>query len=90
MLQEEPYFMKNEEWYTHDDKHNKYVLTDKAPEEARRSYEKFYNAYCYDAFDLGILKEVKQSMYDDAIAAGKTPEEAKKICDDWWKKITKA
>lgn len=79
MLQEEPYFMKNKEWYTHDDKHNKYVLTDKAPEEARRSYEKFYNEYHYDSFDLGILKEVKQSMYDDAIAAGKTPEEAKKF-----------
>jgi hypothetical protein len=28
--------------------------------------------YYYDAFDLGILKEVKQSIYDDAITVGKT------------------
>ena len=90
MLQERPYFMSNKEWYTHDDKHNKFVLTDKAPEEARKSYEKFYNAYCYDAFDLGILMEVKERKYKKLLQQGKSEAEAKKICDDWWKKITKA
>ena len=88
MLQERPYFMSNKEWYTHDDKHNKFVLTDKAPEEARRSYEKFYNAYCYDSFGLGVLKDVKKIIYKEAIEKGKTPEEAKKEADDWWKFIT--
>jgi len=88
MLQERPYFMSNKEWYTHDDKHNKFVLTDKAPEEARKSYEKFYNEYHYDAFDYGILKEVKKIIYKEAIEKGKTPEEAKKEADDWRKFIT--
>lgn len=90
MLQEEPYFMKNEEWYKHDDKHNKYVLTDKAPEEARKSYEKFYNEYHYDSFDLGILMEVKERKYKKLLQQGKSEAEAKKVCDDWWKKITTA
>lgn len=36
-----PYFMTNEEWYTYDYKKKKYVLTDKAPKEARESYIKF-------------------------------------------------
>ena len=42
LLKEEPYFMQNEEWYYHDRKKCKYVLTDKAPEEAKKSYEEFY------------------------------------------------
>ncbi len=87
MLQERPYFMSNKEWYTHDDKHNKFVLTDKAPEEARKSYEKFYE-YHYDSFGLGVLKDVKKIIYKEAIEKGKTPEEAKKEADDWWKFIT--
>lgn len=83
-----PYFLENEEWYYHDDKKNRFYLTDKAPEEARKSYEEFY-AYHFDAFDYGILREVQQSLYDDYIKEGKTPEEAKKLSDDWWEEITK-
>mgnify|MGYP006970858663 FL=1 len=82
-----PYFLENKEWYYHDDKINKFFLTDKAPEEARKSYEEFYQ-YHYDAFDYAILLEAKQSKYDDLIKEGKTPQEAQKICDDWWKLIT--
>lgn len=37
-----PYFMENEEWYKYDWKKEKYVLTDKAPQKAKESYEKFY------------------------------------------------
>ena len=37
-----PYFMENEEWYEYDWKNKKYILTDKAPEKAKKSYEEFY------------------------------------------------
>lgn len=89
MLRERPYFFENEEWFYYDKKIHKYRLTDKAPEEARKSYEEFYNPeYHFDFFDYGILKEVKEKIYDEEIEKGKTPEEAQKICDDWWKMIT--
>ena len=39
MLQERPYFMKNEEWYT--DKHNKYVLTDKRQKKLVKATKSF-------------------------------------------------
>ncbi len=88
MLRERPYFLDHKEWCYYDGKTNKYYLLDGAPEEIRKSYEEFYNPeYHYDFFDLGILKEARQSKYDDLIKEGKTPEEANKICDDWWNKI---
>lgn len=37
-----PYFMENEEWYYFDYEQKKYVLTDKAPDEAKESYKEFY------------------------------------------------
>lgn len=87
---EQPYFFQNEEWYYYDGKKNKYFLTDKAPEEAKKSYEEFYNPpYEYDAFDYGILMEAKEYKYNKLIKEGKTPEEAQKECDDWWDCITK-
>lgn len=39
---DKPYFMYNEEWYYWDKKDWKYKLTDKATEEAKKSYEEFY------------------------------------------------
>ena len=39
---EMPYFMENEEWYYFDG--NRFRLTDKAPEEAKKSLEEFYKA----------------------------------------------
>lgn len=42
MTLNEPYFMKNEEWYYYDKDEHILKLTDKAPEKAKRSYEKFY------------------------------------------------
>lgn len=42
---EVPYFLTNKEWYTVDEEETDgrgYKLTDKAPEEARESYEAFY------------------------------------------------
>lgn len=38
-----PYFMENEEWYEFDFEKRIFVLTEKAPKEAKESYEKFYN-----------------------------------------------
>ena len=39
---EKPYFLKDPSWYYFDEDEVKYKLTDKAPEEARKSYEEFY------------------------------------------------
>lgn len=39
---EKPYFMNNEEWYYYDEKKFKYVLTNKASQEAIDSYNKYY------------------------------------------------
>ena len=38
-----PLFAKNKEWYYFDEEQGKCVLTDKAPPEAVKSYEEFYN-----------------------------------------------
>ena len=89
MLRERPYFLDHKEWLRYDEKTNKYYLLDGAPEEIRKSYEEFYNPpYHLDFFDYEILLEAKQSKYDDLIKEGKTPQEAQKICNDWWKLIT--
>ena len=39
-----PYFMENEEWYFFDGTKKVFVLTDKAPEKAKKSYDAFYAA----------------------------------------------
>lgn len=36
-----PYFMTNKEWYRFDFEEDRFVLTEKAPEEAKKSYEKY-------------------------------------------------
>ena len=41
-VQEVPYFMQNEEWYTFNEDEWKYELTSLAPQEAIDSYKKFY------------------------------------------------
>ena len=41
-MKDVPYFMKNENWYYYDAKLRKYVLTEKAPRKAIKSYEEFY------------------------------------------------
>ena len=46
-MQDIPYFMTNEEWYDFDFNLKRWVLTDKAPEEAKKSYEEFYEAEKY-------------------------------------------
>jgi hypothetical protein len=39
----EPLFMSNPEWYRFDEASFRYVLTDKATAEARKSYEEYYS-----------------------------------------------
>lgn len=42
MTLEQPYFMKNKEWYYLDEEELMYKLTDKAPKKAKESYEEYY------------------------------------------------
>lgn len=37
-----PYFMENDSWYYFDAERGKYVITPKAPQKAKDSYERFY------------------------------------------------
>ncbi len=39
---EVPYFMTNSEWYYYDEKEEIFKLTNKATEEAKKSYEEYY------------------------------------------------
>ena len=41
-MQDMPYFMENSSWYYFDGK--RFVLTDKAPEKAKKSLEEYYRA----------------------------------------------
>lgn len=36
-----PYFMSNKDWYRYDTEHGGWVVTEKAPKEAKESYEQF-------------------------------------------------
>ena len=42
VLVEKPYFLINKDWYKYDDKNKKYILTCKAPQKAKESYNEFY------------------------------------------------
>ena len=53
MIVPEPYFMKNNDWYYFDEDEFVYKLTDKATEEAKKSYAEYY---C-DVYDGSTLEE---------------------------------
>jgi transcription initiation factor IIF auxiliary subunit len=40
-MRDMPYFMTNEDWYEFDFEKRIFVLTDKAPEKAKESYEEY-------------------------------------------------
>lgn len=68
-VNKEPYFMKNEEWYTFDEINFKYVLTDKAPQEAIDSYNEFYKGIetqfdedFDESSDLGVRESEEQQV----------------------------
>lgn len=52
---ERPYFLSDPSWYEYDEDEGIYRLTDKAPEEARKSYDEFYETL--DKLDYGIEDE---------------------------------
>ncbi len=70
MMNEMPYFMENEEWFTYDQKTNTYTLTDKAPPKAIESYQEFiqywgkpYNWFGdmdKESFDRFVDKELER------------------------------
>ena len=47
-----PYWWTNKEWYTYDPKKGHYVLTDKAPPEAVKSYEEYYGKDLKKKYEL--------------------------------------
>ena len=42
IINEQPYFMENPDWYWFDEDEFRYVLTDKATEKAKKSYDEYY------------------------------------------------
>ena len=85
MLGPEPYFLKNPEWYYHDDETNRYFLTDKAPKEAVESYNEFY-----DALASSNLSFYAMAMHDAEIILrerlkkqGKSQEEIETLVKKW-------
>lgn len=83
MLKTRPYFMENPEWYYHDDKINKYFLTDKAPKEAVESYNDFYD----DDVDLGLYADVTRDainyLRDKLRKEGKSEQEIDEYIEKW-------
>ena len=65
MLLDEPYFMKNKEWYVDSEERGMLLLTEKAPKEARQSYKEFYeelyNSQNYD--DVFEIKDINDYIY---------------------------
>ena len=87
MLQTMPYFMTNEEWYYHDDKENKYYLTDKAPKEAIESYNEFYDENIDIGFYHFLIQDTEKSYREELRQAGKTQEEIDAEILEWKKRI---
>ena len=42
-MKDRPYFMTDERWYKFDFKRRVFVLTEEAPEKAKKSYDEFYS-----------------------------------------------
>jgi hypothetical protein len=45
VINKEPYFLSDKEWYYYDEEEFCYKLTDKATKEAIKSYEEFYSNF---------------------------------------------
>ena len=64
---EMPYFLTNESWYYHDEDEMRYKLTDKAPEEAIKSYIDFYSDIEDDErFDAEAIEEGNKMLAKEA------------------------
>lgn len=42
IIDKQPYFMENPDWYWFDEDEFRYVLTEKATEKAKKSYDEYY------------------------------------------------
>ena len=82
------------EWYYYDEDNEKFVLTDKAPEEARISFEKWKKIIADKELRLKLESEWREDAewyyYDEDnekfVLTDKAPEEAR-ISFEKWKKI---
>lgn len=85
MLQEQPFFMTNEEWYYHDKKKNRFFLTDKAPKEAQESYKKYYEQLDEPdpVFLEQVIKDAELYKRNELKKEGKTDDEIEKEISDW-------
>lgn len=45
VINKEPYFLSNKDWFYYDEEEFCYKLTSKATKEAIKSYEEFYNNF---------------------------------------------
>ena len=90
MLQEQPYFMTNEEWYYHDKKKNRLFLTDKAPKKAQESYKEYYAQIDKPdpVFYAQVIKDAEIYKRNKLKNEGKSQEEIDKIIADWKYMIT--
>lgn len=85
MLGPEPYFLKNPEWYYHDDKINRYFLTDKAPKEAVESYNEFYDALASSnlSFYAMAMRDAENYLRDKLKKEGKSQKEIDEQVKKW-------
>ena len=82
MMQLEPYFMKNPEWYYHDKKKMKYFLTDKAPKEAVQSYKEFYEN-TFDFTCQAVMDDFDNECKKDLLASGLPETKVNEIMKIW-------
>lgn len=83
MLQTEPYFMKNPEWYYHDKKKNRYFLTNKAPKEAVESYNDFYAINVDLGFYAMAMHDAEIILRERLKKQGKSQEEIETLVKKW-------
>lgn len=82
MLQNEPYFMKNPEWYYHDRKKMKFFLTDKAPKEAVQSYKEFYDN-TFDFTCQSVMNDFDNECKNELLEIGVPEAKANEIMEIW-------
>ena len=57
---------ENKEWYCIDEERDRYVLTDKAPEMARKSFELYMRLNWKFYEDLGVKPLAEEILYEEA------------------------
>ena len=66
-INEKPYFLENEEWYTFDEDEFRYRLTDNAPENAIKSFIDFYSDAKDDGgYDSEAIEEGNKMLAKEA------------------------